>query len=102
MVDLAAPRVEEQDFAVVLALLTADLCEERRETVIVVLRPAVERVVVTLRTLDPHSQEHLRHVLAQRQSIGRVHIKVCRGILERTSTGAEKLLDELIEGCVPR
>ena len=42
-----------------VALLAADLREERREAVIVVLRPALERVIVALGALDPDAQEEL-------------------------------------------
>ncbi len=44
----------------VLFDLVVDLREVVRPAVVVVLRPAVERVVVALRTLQPHAQEELR------------------------------------------
>ena len=67
---LAAARVEDDRLAVVLALLAADLGEERGEAVVVVLGPAVERVVVALGALDAHAHEDLGDVLGQRQGLG--------------------------------
>ena len=67
VVDLAAARVEDDRLAIVLALLAADLREEGGEAVVVVLGPAVERVVVALGALDPHAHEDLGDVLGQRQ-----------------------------------
>ena len=42
--------------------LPADLREERREAVIVVLTPFLKRVMVALRTLHPHAEEKLRGI----------------------------------------
>ena len=66
VVDLAAARIEDDRLAVVFTLLAADLGEERREAVVVVLGPAVEGVVVALGALDPDSHEDLGDVLGQR------------------------------------
>ena len=40
----------------------ADLREERREAVVVVLAPLLERMMVALRALQPHAEEELRGV----------------------------------------
>ena len=40
----------------------ADLAEERGKTVVIRLAPALERVMMTLRTVHAHAEEKLRHV----------------------------------------
>ena len=88
VVHLAAARVEDDRLAIVLALLAADLGEERREAVVVVLGPAVERVVVALGALDADSHEHLGDVLGQRQRFVGDLVEVGRRVLERAAAGA--------------
>jgi hypothetical protein len=48
MADFAATAVEDDRFSIILALLAADLREERGEAVVIVHRPAIERMVVAL------------------------------------------------------
>ena len=51
------------------APLAADLGEERGEAVIIVHRPAVERMVVALGALNAHAHEHLGDVLGDFQRV---------------------------------
>ena len=96
VVHLAAAGVEDDDLALVFGLLAADLREEGGEAVIVVLGPAVERVVVALGALDPHPHEDLGDVLGHLQGdVGRL-VEVGRGVLERPAVGPEELLDHLV------
>ena len=66
---LAAAAVEDDRLAVVFALLAADLREEGGEAVVVVHRPAVERMVVALGALDAHAHEDLGDVLGRLQRV---------------------------------
>ena len=94
--DLAAAAVEDDDLARVLGLLAADLGEEGGEAVVVVHRPAVERMVVALGALDAHAHEDLGGVLGELQRVGLDLVVVGGGVLERAAVGAEQLLDDLV------
>src|SRR5260221_4110573 len=60
MLDLALALVKDDGLAWILTRLPPDLREERSEAVIIVHRPAIERVVMALGALDAHAHENLR------------------------------------------
>ena len=97
MLDVAAARVKDNRFAAVLARLTADLGKEVGEAVVVVHRPTIEWMVVALGALDPHSQEHLRHIFCHLQRVGFVLVVVGGRIAERASLAREKFAKELVD-----
>ena len=97
MGDFAAAGVVDDDFAVVLRLLAADLREERGEAVVVVHRPAVERMVVALGALGANSHEDLSHVLGHFQRVPLHLVVVGRRNLERAAGTAEQLLHHLVK-----
>ena len=78
MLDVATAGIEDDRLARILPGLAPDLREEVGEAVVVVHRPAVERMVVALGTLDPHPHEHLRDVFRHLQRVGFVLV-VIRG-----------------------
>ena len=78
MLHLAAAGVEDDRLAIVLALLAADLGEEGGEAVVVVHRPAVERMVVALGALRADAHEDLGHVLGRLQRVA-LDLVVVRG-----------------------
>ena len=94
---LAAAGVEDDRLAIVLALLAADLGEERREAVVVVHRPAVERMVVALGALRANAHEHLGHVLGRLQRVALDLVEVRGRVAERAAGGAEQLPDHLVQ-----
>jgi hypothetical protein len=59
MIDFTALAIEHDDLAIVFAVLAANLCEERRKSVIVIHRPAIEWVIVALSTLSANAHEDL-------------------------------------------
>ena len=97
MLHVAVGAVIDDVIARVLALLAADLREEVREAVVVVHRPAVERMIVTLRALDAHAHEDLRGVLGDLQGVGRHLIIVRRRLAERAAVGDEELAHNLVD-----
>ena len=85
------PRSKTIELAIVLALLAADLGEERGEAVVVVHRPAVERMVVALGALRADAEEDLGDVLGRLQRVA-LDLKIVRGrILERAAGGRKQL-----------
>ncbi len=66
---LAAAAVEDDPFARVFGLLSADLGEEGGEAVVIVHRPAIERMIMALRALNAHAHEDLGGVFRQLQSV---------------------------------
>lgn len=59
------------------AALLADLAEECGEPVVVVHRPALERMVVALRALQAHTKEHLRGFFGDEMRLLRDQLEVC-------------------------
>ena len=80
MLHFTATAVEHNRFAIVFPLLAANLAEERGKAVVVVHRPAIERVIVALRalSLDPH--EDLGHVLGRLERVAFNLIEIRRRI----------------------
>ena len=66
---LADVGVEDRQLARVLGLLVADPAEERREPVIVIKRPAVERVVMALGALNAGAEEDLGDILGDQATV---------------------------------
>jgi hypothetical protein len=94
---LAGAAVEHRQLAGVLGVLVPDLAEERGEPVVVVHRPAVERVVVALGALDAGAEEHLGDVLRE-ELRGRLGLEVVDGrVLERAARRREQFADDLVE-----
>ena len=102
MLHFAAAGVEDDRLAIIFARLAADLREERGEAVVVVHRPAVERMVVALGALRAHAHEDLGHVLGGLQRVAFDLVEVGRRVLERAAVGAEQLLHHLVERHVVR
>ncbi len=90
MLHFAAAAVEDDRLAIVFALLAADLREEGGEAVVVVHRPAVERMVVALGALRADAHEDLGHVLGRLQRVALDLIVVRGRVLERAAAGREQ------------
>ena len=96
LADVARPGGVDHLFVRQIALLAADLREEGGEAVIVVLRPALERVVVALGALNAHAQEELRRGLDGRFGIAADPVIVGGRVLERRAVGRQQLADQLV------
>src|SRR5437762_14291556 len=81
-------------------LLALHTVEKRGKPKIVVLRPALERMVVALGTLQASAEEKLRNRLNRVLGIGRGAVKIRRGMVERAAAGRKQLPGELIIGHV--
>src|SRR5687767_12740302 len=91
--------VKYNDFASFHAALQIHTGEEARKPVIVVHRPAIERMVMALRTLNSRTEENLGQILGGllgSQSF-RGSVEVRRRRLQITATSRNKISDELIE-----
>ena len=84
-----------------VALLAADLREEGGEAVIVVLGPALERVVVALGALDADAQEELGGRLDGVLRVAADPVVVGGGIRVGRAVGGQELADELVHRHVP-
>jgi len=62
--------------------LPADLCEERGQIVILVLRPTLEWVVVALIAVEAHGQEQLRRVFHGRVGVAQNLVVACWRVVE--------------------
>ena len=82
LVDVARSGGVDDFFFREVALLATDLREERGETVIVVLRPALEGVVMALGALDAHAQEELGRGLDGRFGVATDAVIVGGRVLE--------------------
>ena len=98
MADVTVSGVVDRQFAWILGILVANLAEERGKTVVVVQRPAVERVVMALGTLNPRSQEHLRDAFTDQVGRGFRLEEVDCGIVEGSAHCREQFLHHLIDG----
>ena len=81
--------------------LPLDPREEGGEAVIVVLGPALERVVVALGALDPDAEEELGRGLGRVLRVAADPVVVRGRVPERRAVGGEQLADELVERGVP-
>ena len=100
MLHVAVAAIKDDVVAGILALLAANLREEVREAVVVVHRPAIKGMVVTLRALDAHAHEDLRGVLRDLQRVGRDLVIVGRRLRQGAAAGRKKPPDDLIDGDV--
>ena len=97
---LAAAAVIDDLLAGINPLLAPDLREERRPAVVVVHRPAIEGVVVTLGTLEAHSHEDLGHVLGKLQRVALHLVEVGRRRRETAALGREHVDHDFVEGTI--
>jgi len=102
MRDLTAAGVEDDAFARVFGSLASNLAEKRGEAVVVVHRPAVERMVVALRALHPRAHENLRGVLRDFQRLLLDLIVVRRGVVKRAAARGEQLPHDFVDGHILR
>ena len=98
--DSPAFAVEDDDFLGVVGVLAADLGEEGVEAVVVVHRPAVERMVVALGALDAHAHEHLGDVLGQLEAVELALVVVHRRDGHRAAVGGQEVDDDLVDRAV--
>ena len=71
--------------------------EPRGHAVVVVLRPALERVVVALRALHADAEEELRRRLGEALRVLRDAVVVRRRVGERAAAGGDQLAHDLVE-----
>ncbi len=92
----------EDDFFVlgVAPGFAADAGEGRRDAVVVVLRPALERMVVALRALDADAQEELGRRLGGVLRVAAGPPVVGGRVLENAAAGGQQLAGELVERLV--
>src|SRR5438309_7985096 len=83
-------------------LLGFHLREERRQLVILLLRPLLIRMVVTASTLDADAEEHLRRRLRQILRLAGDPEVVRRPLLEPAPPGQQQLAGELVPWLVLR
>src|SRR6185437_8934533 len=89
MRNLTATAVEHDRLARIVGALAANLREKGGETVVIIHLPAIERMIMALRTLDAHAHEHLRDVLRYLENVRLVLIVVRRGVLEGAAAGTK-------------
>ena len=77
--------------------LKSDLAEERGETVIVVHRPTIERMIVALGTLNPHSEKRLRDVLGKLAIVRLDLIEIRRRCVERAAFRGDHTSQQIVE-----
>ena len=85
------------DFLRVIGLLAADLHDEGLEAIVVIHRPAVERMVVALRALKAHSHEYLGDIFRNLQRVALDLIVIGGRIRKRAAVGGEEFLHDLVE-----
>ena len=74
-----------------------DAGEERGHAVVVVLRPALERMVVALGALHANAEEELGGRFRQILRIACDAVKISRRVGERASPGNQQIADDLVE-----
>ena len=89
MFNLATATIEHDNLTRVFATFAADLREESGKAVVVIHRPAIQWVVMTLGTLDPHAHEDLGDVLRDLLRIAFHLIVIGSSVLKRASAGAK-------------
>ena len=97
MVRFTTARIEHHRFPGILRLFAADLREETSKSVIVVHRPAIERMVVTLRALQTHAHEDLGHVLRHLQRLALNLIVVGGWIGKRAAITGQNFLHDFVD-----
>src|SRR6266849_1205044 len=78
--------------------LVLDASEEGRQAVIVLLRPLVERMVVTLGALQTDAEKHFAKGFGSALRIAQSAIKVGRRVVIGASFGGDQLAGKFIEG----
>ena len=76
------------------------LGEEGRQVVVLVLRPAFERMVMALVAVEARGQEQVRRVLHQRFGRAQRFVIRCGRVSFRRAAGGEDLAGELVVRCV--
>src|SRR6188768_1974893 len=71
--------------------------EDGGEAVVVILRPAVERMIVAVGTPEANAEEHFTEILRFGASIRRTAMEVGRAVFPGITAGDEHLLGHLIE-----
>ena len=97
MRDFPATAIEDDLFPIVFAALPSNLGEECGEVVIIVLGPAVERMVVALGALNAHPHEDLRHVFRDFQLIAFDFVEVGLGRCKCSAAGREQVSSHDVE-----
>src|SRR5438105_2879155 len=95
--DLARFRNEDHLFVGLRPRFAADAGERRADAVVVVLRPALERMVVTLRALDADAEEQLGGRLGGVLRVAAGPPVVGGRIAECAAAGGEQLAGKLVE-----
>src|SRR5262245_15213178 len=86
MPHIAATAVIDDHLAIVLTRFAAHLSEKRREAVVIVHRPAIERMVVALGTLRADTAEDLGDILGRLEGVA-LDVEISgRRIFERSAT----------------
>ena len=97
MIHLASTAVIDNDLAIVLAILSPYLGKERGEAVIIVHGPAIEGMIVTLRTLGANAHEDLSHILRRLQGVALNLIEVGGRSLECPAAGGDHLPHDFVD-----
>ena len=96
----AALAVVHDDFLRIVGGLAADLGEEGVETVVIVHRPAVKRMIMALGALDTHAHEDLGDVLGQLEAVELALVVVHRRDGDCTAISRKQFDDDLIDRAV--
>src|SRR5262245_7003062 len=96
MFDLADARIEDGYLPRVSRLLIAHLAEERSKAVVVVHRPAVERMIVALRALYARAEKRLSDVLCQKLRRGFGLVIARRRIFKCPAAGRNEFGHDLV------
>ena len=93
---LAGRAGQDHSLVALARALAFHAVEERRHAVIIILRPALKRMVMALGALDAGTEENLSGSLHRIIAIGRGAIKIGGRIDHRTATGSEQRRGKLI------
>src|SRR5262249_13549055 len=85
---------------VVLDNLVLNAREKRRQAVVIVLRPAVERVIVTAGALQAEAEKHLTDRLRPGLRVAEGAVEVRGGLAVGATAGGQDFAGELVERLV--
>src|SRR5437870_3191154 len=88
LIDVARRRDKNDPVAIAGPTLGAHASEEICHAVILLVRPLLHRMVVTLRAIDGHAQKRLRNGLSDTGRVFMKHVKIRRAIVQRTASGS--------------